>query len=122
MFVQGKRPTLLVARGESLERFRMAMRRAGYAPHTGHRYMREGEIGAWARDLPSGRHVHVQEVSWTHDRVAIFAHTEPADGIAHVISAIFDKANYPAGARTLRTDLRRHGFTCTSGRRADRSR
>lgn len=109
MFVQGKRPALLVPVSR-LEAFRARMRRAGYRPHLGHRVQRSGELGAWTRSLPSDRHVHVQEVAWSKSSVAVFAHTEPAGGLRHVWSALTDGANFPAGARTLRQDLRAAGW------------
>jgi hypothetical protein len=108
MFVQGKKPALVVP-AEDVERLHMALRRAGYHPHTGHRYQRRGEVHAWAADLSGGRHIHVQEVAWNGGR-ALFAHTEPASGLAHVFSAVTDGANFAAGSRKLRADLRAQGW------------
>lgn len=108
MFRQGKKPALVVP-FTRLDDLRVVLRRADYHPHTGHRYQRDGELEAWSSDLPANRHVHVQFVSRDRD-VAVYAHTEPARGLAHVLSAVTDRANYAAGARKLRADLRRHGW------------
>jgi hypothetical protein len=123
MFAQGKKPTLLVPLAE-LERFRMTLRRAGYYPHTGHRYQRDGEIQAWTAELPESRHIHVQEVGWTRGHVAVFAHTEPAHGLLHAFSALTDRANYAAGSRKLRHDLKANGWLSprVSGHRPGRTR
>jgi len=111
MFRQGKHPALVIG-PERLLALQNALRRAGYAPHRGARFERKGEIAAWTRDLPDGRHVHLQEVAWTKGRIALFAHTEPATSnlLAHAWSALTDGANFSAGARTLRADLRRVSF------------
>jgi len=109
MFRQGKKPAVIFAESAQ-HRARRALERAGYVPHTGMRYERRGEICAWSKDLPGGRHVHVQEVRWRDGVIALFAHTEVKSGLGHVLSALRDRANYSAGARTLRRDLTREGF------------
>ena len=108
MFRQGQKPALVVPMLD-IERFRMALRRAGYYPHTGHRYQRECELQAWTAPLRGGRHIHVQEVQRpTH--IDVYAHTEAAHGLLHAFSALTDGANYAAGSRKLRGDLRIHGW------------
>jgi len=92
-----------------LARLRAALRRAGYHPHTGARFERKGELEAWARDLSDGKHVHVQ-VAVARDGYQVFAHTEAASGLGHVLSALTDGHSFSAGSRRLRQDLKEEGF------------
>lgn len=109
MFKQGKKPALVVPDAR-LGALRSALRRAGYAPHTSSRWVREGEIEAWTLPLADARQVHVQLVARRGGRVAVFAHTEPASGPAHWISAVMDRADFASGAKRVRADLRAARF------------
>ena len=108
-FKQGRRPTVVVSR-EHRRAFRGALLASGYEPHGGARVQREGEVQAWRAELPGGRQVHVQEVETEGGDVEVFAHTEPAGGLGHAVSALTDGASYSGGARVLRADLRRRGW------------
>jgi hypothetical protein len=114
MFAQGRRPAVVIP-AKDAARARAALVRAGYESHTGARYRRAGEIQAFTSELPNGRHVHVQEVRWKGGRIAYFAHTEPATGLAHIWSALTDGANYSDGARKLRAAFRAAGFRHVKG-------
>jgi|SRR5579863_320637 len=114
MFKQGQRPALVVA-PKDLPRFHALLTRAGYEVHTGARYERRGEVGAWTADLEGDRHIHVQEVL-RHDRrgrpmIAVYAHTEAKAGLAHIFSALTDGHSFAAGSRKLRRDLRTYGWS-----------
>ena len=113
MFKQGRRPALLVA-PKDLGRFHALLTRAGYEVHTGPRFERKGEVGAWTTELEGGRHVHVQEVLRTDRKgrpmIAVYAHTEAASGFAHLLSALTDGHSFAAGSRKLRRDLRTYGW------------
>lgn len=108
-FAQGTHPALTLPTSEA-QRLHMVLRRAGYEPHMGSRYLRKGELRAWTAPLRGGRHIHVQECAWTSGRLALFAHTEPASGLLHAWSAVTDGANFAAGSRKLRADLTANGW------------
>lgn len=110
-FKQGKKPAVRVHRTE-LRRFRGALFKAGYQPHTGMRTQRNGEIQAWVKSIGRGRQVHVQEVLTRGEIVRVFAHTEPeGETLEHLAAALLDAVSYSGGSRVLRNDLRDVGWS-----------
>lgn len=105
MFKQGKKPCLVLALGD-LHRFSDVLIVCGYKPHKGPRKIRDGEFFAWVK-REGKRQVHVQMVE-TENAIFVYAHTEPAGyGLAHLWSAVRDRAHFSAGSRVLRRDMHR---------------
>jgi hypothetical protein len=108
-FRQGDKPSLIVPK-RLLGTFRNDLRGLGYVQHQTFRMTRENETMAWTKPIGRGRQVHVQEEP-EDGSILVFAHTEPeGTGIRHMISALFDHANFSAGSRVLRADLRSMGW------------
>jgi hypothetical protein len=120
MFIQGKRPALILSGTPEelrvqIERAVAALSAEGYVKHGGLRVTRRGELLALRNCFyPGGSEEnrrtqyqnHVQLVAMPDDTVAIFGHIEPyGHGVAHLYSAVLDKADFAAGARMLRRHL-----------------
>ncbi|MBI4700197.1 MAG: hypothetical protein HY744_03350 [Deltaproteobacteria bacterium] len=109
-FLQGQHACLLLT-GAELDHFAETLASLGYAPHTGLRTRRRGEIGSWVGRLRRGGQIHVQAAAGARGYVEIYAHAEPAGyGLEHLMWAVLDAPSYRHGARLLLADLRSQGW------------
>lgn len=117
-FRQGKKPALRVP-VKRLEALVISLMGAGYQEHDGRKVKLKSEVLTFRRRFVANgkrRQCHVQVIV-TEDgkHLDVFAHTEPdmahlGDVFTHGFSAIMDHANYAAGARMLRQDLKAVAF------------
>ena len=92
-------------------RFRETLRRLGYSVHRGPRAARQRELEAWVAVVDRSEQIHVQTERGAGEYVAVYAHTEPAGyGLAHVLAAVLDSADFRRGARVLLRDLSSAGW------------
>jgi len=109
MVVEGKTPAVTTDADEYPD-VRRRLEVAGYRPRIVPGFKKEGEKEPYVRDRPDlgNRWIHVQVVR-NGKRIEIYAHTEPSaekDPLAHAAGVVTGDANYGAGARILRGDLR----------------
>jgi len=109
MVVEGKTPAVTTDIHEYPD-VKRRLEAAGYRPRIVPGFKKEGEIETYVRDRPDlgNRWIHVQVVR-SGNRVEVYAHTEPSaegDPLGHAAGVVTGDANYGAGARILRGDLR----------------